>query len=99
MPRAFRRARLPSRRTPGPSEASRGPTRLRACGSEPPTRQRRTRRARKPRKSSSGEVHPHALDLRVLLERVVAALAAEAGLFVAAEGEAGVVEIVSVHPD
>src|SRR6266540_5918326 len=45
------------------------------------------------------QVHPHALDLRVFLERVMAPLAAEARLFVAAEGKAGIVEVVGVDPD
>src|SRR5262249_13082076 len=47
----------------------------------------------------SGQVHPDRLDLRVFLEGVVAALAAEARLLVAAEGEARVVEVVGVDPD
>src|SRR5262249_635038 len=45
------------------------------------------------------EVDPDALDLRVFLQCVVAALAAETRLLVAAEGQAGVVEVVRVDPN
>ncbi len=45
------------------------------------------------------QVHPDALHLRVVLERVHAHLAAEAALLVAAERRRGVVDVVGVDPD
>src|SRR5215213_2053744 len=45
------------------------------------------------------EVNPDALDLRVHLQRVLAHLAAVAGLFEAAEGRGGVEHIEGVDPD
>jgi hypothetical protein len=45
------------------------------------------------------QVHPDALDLRVVLERVGRHLAAEAAGLVAAERRGGVVDVVGVDPD
>src|ERR1700687_2869933 len=45
------------------------------------------------------QIHPHALHFRVLLQRVMPSLPAEARLFVPAEGQARVVEVVGVDPD
>src|SRR5436305_4168450 len=45
------------------------------------------------------EVNPDALDLRVHLQRVLAHLAAVAGLLVAAEGRGRVHHVVGVYPD
>src|SRR6266545_8223989 len=94
---------------PGRSEASRGPTRRRARAPEPETRESRTGRAREPRRFSSREkdmtverrlcqIDPHALDLGVFVQRVMAALAAEARLLVPAERKSRIVIVVRVHP-
>src|SRR6476646_7987026 len=45
------------------------------------------------------KIDPYRLDLRVVVERVHAHLAADATLFVAAKGRGRVVDVVSVDPD
>src|SRR5213075_1434935 len=54
--------------------------------------------SREARPSRTSQVHPDRLGLRVLLQRVAALVAAEAGLLEAAEGEGRIVEVVRVHP-
>src|SRR5690606_30706808 len=48
---------------------------------------------------SSAEIDPHALDLRVQVERVLPELAPVAGLLVAAERGRGVEGVIGVDPD
>ena len=45
------------------------------------------------------QIHPHALHLRVMLERMGAHLAPEATLLIAAEWSRRIVNVVSVDPD
>src|SRR4029453_8892606 len=46
-----------------------------------------------------GHIYPHGFELRVVIERMEAHLAAESALLVAAEGGGAVVHVVGVDPD
>src|SRR5262245_34448272 len=89
--RRRRRVRRGKQRGHDESDMQHAPSRL-----QPETRNPKPEtRNQKP---SLGQIDPDALDLRVLLERVVSALAAEARLLVAPERQTGIVEVVRVHP-
>src|SRR5207248_9870494 len=80
--RARRLVTPASRRPDGPRPAA-----PRGAARTPPVR---------PARTPALQIHPHALRLRVLLQRVLPLIAAEARLLEAAERQRGIVEVVRV---